>query len=224
MSTIPKAAIEAALNAETDELPEGVQYVLLRGLHAMGWEQPTSGSWEVLEAAILAALPHLGAPVAAAGTNDDQIGWLYFNPDAGTEFSPDHPVESGEVPDADRVRAATVENLLSELQESWELLGQTRRQLRELPPATSANPLMEQMAEALKSFKGAYEAYVNVMRNTTTGGETLAERRFSTGERQEEAEESAHEALCGITFAQLSAVSDALAAYEAEKAGKEESK
>lgn len=61
--TIPKVAIEAALNAKTDELPEGVQYVLVRGLHAMGWELPASGSWEVMEAAILAALPHLGEPI-----------------------------------------------------------------------------------------------------------------------------------------------------------------
>ena len=217
MSTIPKAAIEAALNAETDELPEGVQYVLLRGLHAMGWEQPTSGSWEVLEAAILAALPHLGAPVAAAGTNDDQIGWLYFNPDAGTEFSPDHPVESGEVPDADLVRAATVENLLSELQESWELLGQTHRQLRELPPATSANPLMEQMARALEPFREAYEAYTGVMRASMTSGNTLTEIRFSAGERQDEASERAFDALSCLTFEQLAAVADALDAYKASK-------
>ncbi len=88
--TILKAAIVAALNAKTDELPEGVQYVLLRGLHAMGWEMPTSGSWEVMEAAILAALPHLGEPVAWG--EHTEAGSVIISSDVLNSFIRSQPV------------------------------------------------------------------------------------------------------------------------------------
>lgn len=32
--------------------------------------------------------------------DEDMIGWAYFNEDAGMEWSRNHPIESGEVPDA----------------------------------------------------------------------------------------------------------------------------
>ena len=62
MTTIQQTAIDAALNSKTEELPEGVQYVLIRGLSAIGWELPAAGSWDIMQAAILTALPHLGEP------------------------------------------------------------------------------------------------------------------------------------------------------------------
>lgn len=34
-------------------------------------------------------------------------GWVYHNPDAGWEYAPNHPIESGEVPDATDVRRST---------------------------------------------------------------------------------------------------------------------
>ena len=49
--------VEAALNAASDELPESVQYALIRGLSAMGWEHPNVGSWDVMRAALSAVLP-----------------------------------------------------------------------------------------------------------------------------------------------------------------------
>lgn len=49
----------------------------------------------------------------------EMIGWLFFNPDTGTEFSPSHPVDSGECPDAEQVREATAANLLAELTDAW---------------------------------------------------------------------------------------------------------
>lgn len=47
------------------------------------------------------------------------VGYLYHNPDTGTEFSEIHPVESGECDDATDVRPATAEALLNELREAW---------------------------------------------------------------------------------------------------------
>lgn len=47
------------------------------------------------------------------------IGWLFHNPDTGTEFSEGHPVESGECDDAENIRPATAEVLRDELLESW---------------------------------------------------------------------------------------------------------
>lgn len=47
--------VAAALNATTPDTPEGLQYVLIRGLHAMGYAQPTLESWALIRAALEAA-------------------------------------------------------------------------------------------------------------------------------------------------------------------------
>lgn len=46
-------------------------------------------------------------------------GWLYLNPDTGLELSEQHPITSGEVPDAEKVREATAEVLANELRCAW---------------------------------------------------------------------------------------------------------
>lgn len=51
--TDPRVA--AALNVTTPDTPESVQYVLIRGLHAMGYAQPTAESWALMAAALEAA-------------------------------------------------------------------------------------------------------------------------------------------------------------------------
>lgn len=57
---------------------------------------------------LLWTVTHLAAlsPPSTGGvlTGD---GFVYHNPDVGTEYAPSHPVESGEVPDATDVRAST---------------------------------------------------------------------------------------------------------------------
>jgi hypothetical protein len=52
--------------------------------------------------------------------------WLYYNPDTGTEMSADHPVQSGECPDAEDIRPATKENLAKALREAWKMLEEAR--------------------------------------------------------------------------------------------------
>ena len=49
----------------------------------------------------------------------DADGWLYQNPDTGIEWSEQHPVRSGEVPDAENVRPATADALRELLLEAW---------------------------------------------------------------------------------------------------------
>lgn len=67
--TITDEMVERALNATTEELPEGVQYALIRGLKAMGWEIAITGSHDVMRAALTAALEGRGEPdVTAAMT------------------------------------------------------------------------------------------------------------------------------------------------------------
>lgn len=49
---------------------------------------------------------------------DEAIGWLYISDD-GPEWSVDHPIDSGQVPDARMVRRATAEALLEQLKDAW---------------------------------------------------------------------------------------------------------
>src|SRR5690606_12894545 len=56
---------------------------------------------------IKAELSRLSARVAELEAEFDGADWVYFSPDAGTEYAEAHPVESGETPDATDIRKAT---------------------------------------------------------------------------------------------------------------------
>jgi hypothetical protein len=50
------------------------------------------------------------APVEAVATEPvalDGKGWVFWNPDSGEEYNPNHPVESGECDDAENIRKST---------------------------------------------------------------------------------------------------------------------
>ncbi len=49
-------------------------------------------------------------------------GWVYFNPDTGEEYAPNHPIESGECCDAVDIRASTPQedHLWAALQREWQ--------------------------------------------------------------------------------------------------------
>lgn len=49
-------------------------------------------------------------------------GYLFHNPDTGTEYSENDPIESGEVSDAENIREATLDELKSELFDAWKAL------------------------------------------------------------------------------------------------------
>ena len=48
------------------------------------------------------------------------VGWIFFNPDTGIELSDQHPIDSGECPDATRIWPATAPTLAEFLKEAWE--------------------------------------------------------------------------------------------------------
>ncbi len=54
-------------------------------------------------------------------------GWLFFNPDTGTELSENHPVRSGECDDAEDIRPATKRALRDELVSAWRALAEAER-------------------------------------------------------------------------------------------------
>ena len=51
-SQVPDDVVERALSIKTEGCPEGLQYVLIRGLHAMGFQQCSSETWDLMRAAI----------------------------------------------------------------------------------------------------------------------------------------------------------------------------
>lgn len=59
------------------------------------------------------------------------VGYLYDNEDTGCEFAEQHPVESGEVPDATNVTPATASAILPELLTAWKELGELRHRERD---------------------------------------------------------------------------------------------
>lgn len=66
------------------------------------------------------AAPVAQEPVASPGAESEHhLGWLFFNPDAGTEWADSHPIESGECEDAEELRPATLNNLKEELLSTW---------------------------------------------------------------------------------------------------------
>jgi hypothetical protein len=55
-------------------------------------------------------------------------GYLFDNPDTGREHAQDHPIRSGEVPDAKNISAATGPMLLRELHLAWEAWAEDRQE------------------------------------------------------------------------------------------------
>lgn len=89
----------------------------------------------------------------AAETPATEIGWLYFNEDAGTEFSVSHPVHSGECPDAKDIRPATACALKEELLISWRAEADAEAEVAKLRERVAA------LEAGLKPFADISEAY-----------------------------------------------------------------
>ena len=56
------------------------------------------------------------------------VGYIFHNPDTGTEILPYHPVESGECLDAQDIRQATAEVLMEKLVSTWEEMANEHRE------------------------------------------------------------------------------------------------
>lgn len=91
-------------------------------------------------------------PVEAGG----EAGWLYFNEDTGTEWSEQHPIESGECPDATDVRPGNSANLLIEMRSAWTMLSEREQEIERLRALAKPAPAVEAVREALRAI---YEWY-----------------------------------------------------------------
>jgi len=69
-----------------------------------------------------ATIAGLRAEIERLRDDPPSAGWLFTNPDTGVEFSEQHPVESGEVPDAIGIRSATTEALRLEVFSAWAVI------------------------------------------------------------------------------------------------------
>lgn len=76
--------------------------------------------------------------------------------------------------------------------------------------ATPAMSEIEERARAIAVLERAAAAYSNVCCNWLTSGNTLTERRFSEGERDDTADECLHEELAALKFSHVNALLTAL--------------
>lgn len=65
-------------------------------------------------------IAHRSQTEAAEQRRKDAEGYLFDNPDTGTEYLPHHPIESGECQHAKNIRKATAVELLATLHDAWE--------------------------------------------------------------------------------------------------------
>lgn len=90
---------------------------------------PPYVGWKGLGLALREALDERDQLRAEAEVNAP-VGWLYHNPDTGLEWSEQHPVESGETPDAEDVREATATELHRQMIMDWDELEQAAAGLK----------------------------------------------------------------------------------------------
>ena len=122
----PEDDAETFIQAAVDRSPEP-----LRRLGEWLANKLDGDDWNTAERFLLGAA--LTAPAQASAPTEPHLGWLYTNPDAGNEWSEQHPIESGECEDAADVFPATLENLKNELICAWQELNAARDEAS--PPA-----------------------------------------------------------------------------------------
>lgn len=87
-------------------------------------EEAYKEGWNDREGDLIAGVNRIMPEEASQGAGEPAKGWLYHCPDTGTEWSDNHPLESGEVSDAEDVRPATLDALHAELMAAWEVLAE----------------------------------------------------------------------------------------------------
>ncbi|MBV5271165.1 MAG: hypothetical protein JZU55_16270 [Afipia sp.] len=85
-------------------------------------------AWQVCASADPGAIPVYHVDPAST-PSVPSTGWLYDNEDTGREYSVDHPIESGTVPDATNIVPATADTLLTELKSAWQAWNEDREEL-----------------------------------------------------------------------------------------------
>lgn len=92
-------------------------------------------------------------------TREAFSGYLFHNPDTGTEWNISHPVESGECEDATDIQHATFPRLISHLQEAWSALeGSESERKREIQEAEARGAAEQRRKDAEGSLRPMSEA------------------------------------------------------------------
>lgn len=120
---------------------------LARLLSAVRQEAYKEG-WNDREDDLIAGVNRIMPEEASQGAGEPAKGWLYHCPDTGTEWSDNHPLESGEVSDAEDVRPATLDALHAELMAAWEVLAERISPPNPQAGEPVADPFAGQLAEA----------------------------------------------------------------------------
>lgn len=84
-----------------------------------------------------------------AAETDTSIGWLFFNPDTGIEYSDQHPIHSGECEDARNICPATAQNLLGELRNAWQAIADCRGEVEHHRARPEPSWATEELKDAL---------------------------------------------------------------------------
>jgi hypothetical protein len=115
---------------------------------------------KALDLADSALTPQPNGTEASRGVGAQSEGWLYHNPDTGTEWSVSHPVESGEVDDAENIRPATLDAFREEMFAAWKMLEEMRQERDAATPTPPLSPdstgqdhAMQRIAERASKLK-----------------------------------------------------------------------
>ncbi|MBS1101745.1 hypothetical protein JK202_01720 [Gluconobacter sp. Dm-62] len=84
------------------------------------------------------------ASVETEQMRESFCGYLFHNPDTGTEWNISHPVESGECEDATDIQHATFPRLISQMQEAWRALEENEAERQQDIKSAEARGAAEQ--------------------------------------------------------------------------------
>lgn len=114
------------------------------------------GDWQFIsEARSNPAKTPTPASAVASEAGEDDYGWVFDNPDAGEQYSFNHPTDSGECDDASNIRKATFTEkwVYDAFQEEFQKSEQLRKQLEE---AQKGTPVAWQVQDADASWGQCY--------------------------------------------------------------------
>ena len=145
--------------SERDPLDHNWMLIEQAAADALGWKRAVvddvsaglcsdymGSQWSLARKAAMFGFQAAREEAYKEGAGEPAKGWLYHCPDTGTEWSDNHPIESGEVPDAKDVRPSTLDALHAELMAAWEVLAE-----RPSPPDPQAR--IEALEGALKALE-----------------------------------------------------------------------
>lgn len=97
----------------------------------------------------------LSTPAASVTATNENFGYVFDNPDTGEEYSPNHPLMSGECDDAENIRFATAQE-----QTLWNALQERFQQVEDLKHAPPASAGSEGDERLRKEAEGIIDMWI----------------------------------------------------------------